>query len=58
MAEEQEEKKSAGSVRVLKDFFGYRPNTGLKEFGEELKALSDEEKIALTEGIQNGSLTY
>ena len=29
----------------LKDFFGYRPGTGLKEFSAELKALTYQDKV-------------
>lgn len=34
---------------VLKKFFGYRPGEGLKQFTEELKALSEQEERELAE---------
>jgi hypothetical protein len=51
-----EEKKT--SVKVLRDFFGYRDGDSLRDFGEELKKLSFEDKEQLTKGIIEGSLTY
>jgi hypothetical protein len=45
-------------VKVLKDFFGYKPNEGLREFAAEAMALSDEDFEQLKTGIENGSLTY
>jgi len=40
-------KKSA--IMILKEYFGYRPgpNMGLKDFAEEVKALSAEDKAEL-----------
>jgi hypothetical protein len=45
-------------VKVLKDYFGYKPNEGLKEFAAETQALTDEDFEQLKGGIENGSLTY
>lgn len=42
------QKKMSG-VMILKEFFGYKPGQTLKDFNEELKALSPEEKQALIE---------
>jgi hypothetical protein len=46
------------SVKVLKEFFGLREGDKLADFAQELKALSDEEKQQLHDGIEDGSLTY
>ena len=40
---------------ACRDFFGYRPGTGLREFGEELKALTAEDRAEIKAGLeQNG----
>jgi hypothetical protein len=36
-------------IAVLRKFFGYRPGEGLKDFGEEIKQLTQEEKMELAE---------
>ena len=36
--------KSIGPMAILKEFFGYKTGQGLREFGEEVKKLSPEEK--------------
>ena len=42
---------------AMKEFFGYRPGTGLKEFQEEIKALSPNDKAFFRAGLlQNGFL--
>ena len=46
------------SVKVLKDFFGLRDGDKLADFAKELKELSDEEKIQLSNGIEDGTLDY
>lgn len=46
------------SVKTLKEFFGFREGTKLADFGAELKALSDEEKTQLCNGIEDGTLDY
>ena len=56
MADEVEKKPY--SVKTLMEYFGRRPGENIKAFAEELKGLSDEEKIQLTQGIENGTLTY
>jgi hypothetical protein len=45
-------------IKVLKDFFGYKPKEGLREFAAEAKALSDEDFEQLKRGIEDGSLNY
>lgn len=55
MATENEKKSPA---RVLKQYFGLKEGQKISDFVEELKALSPEEKLQLTDGIQNGTLTY
>lgn len=32
---------------ILKEYFGYKPDTGMKEFQEEIKGLSEAEKLEL-----------
>lgn len=39
--------KSMSSIMVLKEYFGYRPGEGLKDFAAEVKALSDADKLEL-----------
>jgi hypothetical protein len=50
------DKKSG--ARVLKQFFGLKPEQKISDFVVELKALTPEEKSQLCEGIENGTLTY
>ncbi len=53
------EETRKASVKAIKEFFGYRPGKEtLSDFAQELKELSDEEKLQLSDGIENGSLTY
>lgn len=47
-----------GKVKVLKEYFGLKEGQKLTDFAAELKELTDEEKVQLTEGIEDGSLTY
>lgn len=51
-----EEKKF--SVKTLMKFFGKKDGQDLTGFGAELKALSEEEKIQLCTGIEDGTLNY
>lgn len=48
----------AASTKALKEFFGLRPGDKLADFAGELKELSNESKLQLSDGIQDGSLTY
>lgn len=40
-------KKPMSSIMILKEYFGYRPGTGLKEFAAEVKTLSEADKLEL-----------
>ena len=42
-----EKDKRKGPVIVLKEYFGYRPGDGLKEFTAEVRQLTDKEKLDL-----------
>lgn len=37
-------------IGMIKDYFGFRPNTTSKDFMEEIKALSPEERLDLAQG--------
>lgn len=39
-----------GTVSVLADYFGKHPGQSLGQFSQELKALSDTEKLELAQG--------
>jgi hypothetical protein len=43
----ENEKKTFTPITALRAFFGYRPGQGLKDFADEVKHLSEEEKIEL-----------
>lgn len=52
-------KEKVGNVSACYRFFGKGgPDETMQGFTNEWKALSDEDKKQLTEGIQNGSMTY
>jgi hypothetical protein len=53
-----EEPKRRSATVLLREYFGYREGDGLAQFAAELKALSEDEKEQLAEGIHNGTLTY
>ena len=42
-----DEKRILTPIAALRAFFGYRPGQGLKEFSDEMKQLSFDEKVAL-----------
>jgi hypothetical protein len=46
------------NIKALRNFFGQKEGQKLAEFADELKALSDDEKQQLADGIRNESLTY
>lgn len=46
------------SVKTLMKFFGKKEGQDLASFGQELKELSDAEKIQLCNGIEDGTLNY
>lgn len=52
-----EEEKKTGIAGIYK-FFGPRPGQSIKDFADEFKMLTVEDKNQLREGIDNGSLTY
>lgn len=52
------EEKKKGTASVLKAYFGYSEGQDLAAFAVEMKALTDEDKAQLVEGIENGTFTY
>lgn len=42
--------KKKGTATVIKEYFGYRKGENLQGFRNELKELSDEEKLELAQG--------
>ena len=51
-----DEKKTG--AKALKEFFGLKDGQDLRGFLAEIKELSPEERKALAEGIENGTLDY
>jgi hypothetical protein len=49
---------AAATIKVVMDFFGRKQGQTLKDWTEEWKALPDEAKEQIKEGIGNGTLTY
>lgn len=47
-----------GDIKTIKDFFGFRPGDGLKDFADEVKALSEDEKRQLVDGINDETFNY
>lgn len=47
----------AVSIKDVMDYFG-KGEGGLKGFSDEWKALSEESKTQIKEGLENKSLTY
>lgn len=43
--------KNRSFTSALKDFFGFRPGQNLKDFRDELSALTDADKLELHEGL-------
>lgn len=42
-------------IAAAREFFGFRPGTGLNDFAAEIKALTFEDKLEIAEGLrQNG----
>lgn len=41
-----------GFVKAMKDFFGLLPGQSVIQFGQELKALSHEEKLDFANGLR------
>jgi hypothetical protein len=44
-----EKPKGKGIVVVLKEFFGYRAGEGIHQFSEEVKQLSEAEKLEMAQ---------
>lgn len=44
------EQKLKGQMTVLRNYFGALPGQGLKAFSDEVKQLSDAEKLDLAQG--------
>jgi len=49
---------AAATIKAVADYFGRKTGQTLKDWTEEWKALSDEAKEQIKEGIGNGTLTY
>lgn len=45
-------------TKTLKEYFGMKPGQQLSDFAVELRDLSEEDKIQLADGIENGTLDY
>lgn len=43
---------------LMKEFFGYPPGGNASDFVKEMKALPEEDKKQLANGLRDGSLTY
>jgi len=46
------EKKEMGFMAAMKDFFGYRPGTGMKDFMDEIKALTPADRVEFRGGLE------
>jgi len=49
---------AAATIKVVMDYFGRKPGQTLKDWTEEWKALSEESREQIKEGIGNGTLSY
>lgn len=45
-------KEYSGAISAAKDFFGFLPGTGLKEFSAEWKALTPGDQKEIREGLE------
>jgi hypothetical protein len=45
-------------TKTLKNYFGMREGDALADFAKEIQALSDEDKVQLADGIEDGTLNY
>lgn len=52
------DEKKVSTLKPIKNFFGFKDGQTMTQFGTEFKALTDEDKKQLADGIENGSLTY
>jgi hypothetical protein len=50
-------KKEMTFAVAMRDFFGYRPDDGLKEFSVELKQLTDADKAEFRAGLEAAGYT-
>lgn len=57
MPDEKNEQKPK-TVVILKNFFGVKEGQKLTDFANEIKELTDEDKLQLATGIEDGSLNY
>ncbi len=39
-----------GKIKVIRDFFGVREGDALKDFSQEIKSLSDADRLELAQG--------
>lgn len=40
-------------IAACREYFGFRPGQKLTEFGQEIKALSHEDKLELAQGLRD-----
>lgn len=45
-------------TKTLKEYFGVKEGERLADFAKEIQALSEEDKIQLADGIENGTMNY
>lgn len=45
-------------TKTLKEYFGLKEGDRLADFAKEIQALSEEDKVQLADGIENGTLDY
>jgi hypothetical protein len=49
---------ATATMKTVKDYFGIKPGTTLKDFTNEWSALTDEDKAQIKDGLSNETLTY
>ncbi len=45
-------------TKTLKEYFSMKDGQKLADFAKEIQALTDEDKVQLADGIEDGTLTY
>ncbi len=50
--------KKLSTAMIFKTFFGVKKGQTLQEFAKELKALTDQDRQEMAQGIEDGTLTY
>jgi hypothetical protein len=45
-------------AKLFQGFFGRKPGQTLMEFGAEINELTEDDKVQLADGIENGTLNY